>query len=217
MQQQISALDNEDVVGLAGVLATALVHLLTVGSRWHGPFIILAVVGWAAYIVWSVRRDPAAIRSWGFRRQHLRKTAIMAGLLVASVSSLFAVFALAHGRLVFPAHIVLLLLLYPIWGLVQQFLVLGLVVNALRKLPVMADRTGALVLLGAFLFSMVHLNHLLLAVATFFGGLFFVTVYLKYRNLWPLGVAHGWLGTFFLLWVMGRDPWIENFGGWIQF
>lgn len=28
----------------------------------------------------------------------------------------------------------------------------------------------------------------------------------------PLGVAHGWIGTGFYLWVLGRDPWLELFG-----
>jgi len=39
-----------------------------------------------------------------------------------------------------------------------------------------------------------------------------IPLYFRYRNLWPLGVLHGWLGAFFYLWVLGRDMWVENFG-----
>jgi hypothetical protein len=49
-------------------------------------------------------------------------------------------------------------------------------------------------------------------LATFGLGLVYIPLYLRYRNLWPLGFYHGWLGTLFYLWVLGRDPWVETFG-----
>ena len=57
-----------------------------------------------------------------------------------------------------------------------------------------------------------HVPEWPLVAATFGLGLCLVPIYLRYRNLWALGVAHGWLGTFFYLWILGRDPWLEAFG-----
>jgi membrane protease YdiL (CAAX protease family) len=51
-----------------------------------------------------------------------------------------------------------------------------------------------------------------LMLTTFGLGLVYIPLYLRYRNLWPLGLYHGWLGTLFYLWVLGRDPWVETFG-----
>ena len=51
-----------------------------------------------------------------------------------------------------------------------------------------------------------------LVVATFLLELAIVPLFLLYRNLWPLGLLHGWLGGLFYLWVEGRDLWVERFG-----
>jgi hypothetical protein len=39
------------------------------------------------------------------------------------------------------------------------------------------------------------------------------TIFLRWRNVWPLGICHGWLGVLFYFWVLGRDPWLEILGG----
>ena len=49
-------------------------------------------------------------------------------------------------------------------------------------------------------------------MATFVLELLIVPLYLWQRNLWPLGVLHGWLGGLFYLWVENRDLWVERFG-----
>ena len=51
-----------------------------------------------------------------------------------------------------------------------------------------------------------------LVVATFVLELVIVPLYLWQRNLWPLGVLHGWLGGLFYLWVENRDLWVERLG-----
>jgi hypothetical protein len=43
-------------------------------------------------------------------------------------------------------------------------------------------------------------------------GLAFTQIYLRWRNLWPLGIYHAWLGVFAYFWVLHRDPWLEVFG-----
>ena len=32
-------------------------------------------------------------------------------------------------------------------------------------------------------------------------------MFLRWRNLWPLGVVHGWLAIPMYFWVAGIDPW----------
>jgi hypothetical protein len=136
---------------------------------------------------------------------------VPAALLIV-VASAFAVYAGPHGKLRFPPHAAWLFLLYPAWGLVQQFLVLAVVVGNLELVPALARRKGWVVVLGAALFAAVHGSDGWLVVATFLLELVLVPLYLRYRNLWPLGILHGWLGALFYLWVLGRDIWVENFG-----
>jgi hypothetical protein len=37
----------------------------------------------------------------------------------------------------------------------------------------------------------------------------FIIVYIKWRNLWAMGIAHGWIATFILYFVLERDLWAE--------
>jgi len=66
--------------------------------------------------------------------------------------------------------------------------------------------------MAGILFGLVHLPHVQLAVATAALGAVFTLIFVRWRNVWPLGVCHGWLGVFFYYWVLGRDPWLEITG-----
>ena len=48
--------------------------------------------------------------------------------------------------------------------------------------------------------------------ATFLLGLAFAPLYLRYRNVWPLGLYHGWLGTLLYYQVLGEDPFLRVMG-----
>lgn len=52
-----------------------------------------------------------------------------------------------------------------------------------------------------------HLPSWKLAAGTFGLGLAYTPLYLHHRNLWPLGLYHGWLGVFYYFWVLERNPW----------
>ena len=55
--------------------------------------------------------------------------------------------------------------------------------------------------------------YLKLVAATGLLGAVFALIYMRWRNLWPLGLYHGWLGVFYYYWILGRDPWAETFLG----
>jgi membrane protease YdiL (CAAX protease family) len=96
-----------------------------------------------------------------------------------------------------------------VWGLVQQFLVQAMVA---RNLLAWTTRRSVATLVAAALFAAVHWPDGVLMGATCLLGLAFTPMYLAFRNLWPLGLYHGWLGALTYFWVLGRDPWREAFG-----
>jgi len=77
---------------------------------------------------------------------------------------------------------------YCMWGLVQQYLLNGYFVNRFAKIG------GNAAVLAAVCFSLAHLPNWLLMVLTLVGGYASARVYLAYRNLYVLGLAHGILG-----------------------
>jgi len=194
------------------VLATGLLYYVFkyVGAR--SVFITSAVCFWMVFIYSRANNDSSVMDKWGFRGKNLAPCFLTATLLSVPILVAMAVFAASRGKLTFPAHAWILLALYPIWGIVQQFLVQALVVRNVAKSGLTLS-PATIVLIGATLFAMAHLNNLRLLLATFGLGLVFVPLYLRYRNLWPLGLYHGWLGTFFYFWVLHRDPWSKLLKG----
>jgi hypothetical protein len=203
---------SPDWPALIGAAGTVVLHLVLQANGPNPFFIAGACLFWTAFVVVRVCQDRGILRRWGFRADNLARASAVPAALLIVVASAFAVYAGPHGTLRFPPHAAWLLLLYPAWGLVQQFLVLAVVVGNLEQVPVLARRKGWLVVLGAALFASVHAYDGWLVAGTFFLELVLVPLYLRYRNLWPLGVLHGWLGALFYLWILGRDMWVENFG-----
>jgi hypothetical protein len=175
-------------------------------------FIALAGIGWLLYLGIRVRREPGLIAGWGFQRQGLaaafRHTSIFGGIAIGAM----AVFGAIQGTLGLHWHMLPLLALYPVWGLVQQFLLQGLLTrNLVEAVPALRS-PWRVTPVAAVLFGLVHLPDLWLAGATFLLALAFTPFYLRDRNLWPLGLWHGWLGVFAYFWILGRDPWVATFG-----
>ena len=178
----------------------------------RGCLLLWPVSGGLAILDGGCGTTPSLWVKWGFHAKNLLSAFVWPTVIFVLGVSLMAGYGLAHGRLIWQDHILLLLLLYPLWGILQQFLVQALgVANLMTLFP----KQGAMVALpvGVLLFSLVHYpDGWLLMLATGVMACFFIPCYLRDRNLWPLGLYHGWLGTFFYLWVLGRDPWMDVFG-----
>jgi uncharacterized protein len=193
------------------VVATGMLHLVFKELGAKGVFIALASAGWISYIVWQIRRDSSKWEKWGFRTDNLWEAFTWPSVLFVLAGFGMAWYGIMAGRVLWQDHMLVLLVLYPLWGILQQFLVQALGVTNLMKL---FPRYGLLMALpvGVVLFALVHFSNWRLMLATGFLACFFIPMYLRDRNLWPLGLYHGWLGTFFYLWVLGRDPWVSVFG-----
>ena len=196
---------------LWAVVGTGVLHLLFKQFGAKGVFILLASVFWIGYIAWQVRRDRAKWGSWGFRTDNLWGAFKWPTRLFVLASVGMAWYGVRTGQVLWQGHMVFLLLLYPLWGVLQQFLVQALGVNNLMQL---FPRYGLLLAMpvGVVLFAVVHFPNWRLMLATGLLACVFIPLYIRDRNLWPLGLYHGWLGTFFYLWVLGRDPWVSAFG-----
>ena len=195
---------------LLGVLATAGGHLATVAwPTVHGVFVAVCVLAWVVWLFRTARREPERVVVWGFSRRALGPAAAWTVAFGVVAIGVMAAVAWQLGSLQVRAHYVFPALLYPLWGLIQQFLVQGIVARQL------SERLGPVLttLVAATLFGLIHVPFPDLMAATFGLGLVLTPLYLRYGNLWPLGFAHGWLGTLVYPWILGRDPWLEMMGG----
>ena len=87
---------------------------------------------------------------------------------------------------------------YVVWTLYQQFLMNDLFMPRLTRL---LGSESAAVGLAAVLFATAHLPNLPLTAATLVWGAISCTLFLRYRNLYALGLAQGLLGLCFAVCV----------------
>jgi len=190
---------------VAALLSGGVHFVTTLGFAWHGVDQLVLGGGWIGYVLWRAR-TPGTLAGWGLRREGFRPCVRAATIAFAIGAVACAAIGAALGQLTFDAGILPLLLLYPLWGLVQQLIVLGIVAG---NLDAMHAPRVAVVAVAALGFGAVHVPDWPLCGATLVLGVVACLMFLRWRNLWALGVLHGWLGALFYRWVLGRDPWAE--------
>lgn len=170
-------------------------------------FIVGACLFWLGFVVRRAHADPEILARWGFTaRDFGRSLALLAPAAMLAMAG-FIAYGIWIGGPTLHWHIVLIMLLYPVWGLVQQFLVVALFAGNLQRRARISERR--IVLLTALLFAAAHAPSLPLAAAAFCLAAVTTTVYFRTRNLWALGLFHGWFATGLYFFALGRNPWRE--------
>ncbi len=149
----------------------------------------LAWAGLAAawILLWTLLRPRSGVGAGGLARSAWVATA--GGLLAA----LILVAGWRAGTLhdIYVGHPVRNLALYALWALAQQFIAQCFFFVRLEELLGSARKA---VLGTALLFAAAHIPNPVLVPLTLAGGLAFSELFRRYRNLYPLAVAHALLG-----------------------
>jgi len=156
---------------------------------WQQPLYIVAVL----FIAVSMWFSSDGWNAMGFRRANFFQS-----LWVPGVALVAAALAIAEARHLDTLHPTGPLSLYvknfwgyAIWSLVQQILLQGFfLLRLIRLLP--SARTAAII--AASTFAVAHLPNPILTVMTMVWGLMACFLFLRYRNLYSLGIAHAILG-----------------------
>lgn len=202
-QRGHSGLSQRAMLEIGAVTLTGIGHFISNALDANKVYIPLVSLGWGAYLYHRARTDQKFLSDVGFTSSGLRGGFRDATFVALGAMTLMTGTAVRKGSLTLHRDMIPLLLLYPAWGLVQQFLVQGMVTRNLTE----ADLASYVVTpISASLFGLVHLPDWKMTVGTFALGLAFTPIYLKHGNLWPLGLYHGCLGVFFYFWVLERNP-----------
>ncbi|NOS93849.1 MAG: CPBP family intramembrane metalloprotease [Cyclobacteriaceae bacterium] len=205
------------IIEIAVAVLTAIGKIIFMDIlNWRLPFISIVILGWGSYILWQRKHHPDRIIQWGFRTDNwwsVSKRVLPFALL--AISS-FLVIGLLNNSIQWTWHIVPILLIYPLWGILQQFLVIALVAGNLQDLDEHKQRSGSIIFITSLLFAIVHYPHAWLMGGTFLLALFYGYIFLKERNIYVLGILHGWLGALFFYTVLNRDPFSEVFAKYLN-
>lgn len=180
--------------------------------QWKLVFIILSTLGWGGYVYYRSKKDSGILAHWGFRTDNFKKVLLMVLPFGIVAVATFFITGYFLDTINMTWHIIPILILYPIWGVIQQFLVIGLMAGNLQDLENQKLSKTVIILLTALLFAGVHYPYYWLILGTFVLALFYGFIYLKERNVYVMGLFHGWLGGLFFYTVVNRDPFAEVFG-----
>jgi hypothetical protein len=124
--------------------------------NWRFAFAATAIVAWSIYVICRYRTETNILKYWGFRTDNF--TLVVRKILSVGALAVIAFFAIGFYRntINLTWHIIPILILYPIWGIVKQFLLIALTVGNLRDLKGKHLNNWAIVLFSALLFSCVH-------------------------------------------------------------
>lgn len=208
----IQITDKRRVLEIGAVVLTALGKFIFMDFlNWRFPFVAAAVMGWTLYCISRIRTRKEIATYWGFRRDTFKNTLLWVLPFGIVAILLFLVIGYYRDTLNLTWHIFPILVSYPIWGIVQQFLIIALVAGNLKDMKRGTFKPFFIILLTAALFSIVHFPSIWLMLGTFVLALFYGFVYFRYKNLYVLGLFHGWLGALFYYTVVGSDPFADIF------
>ena len=210
---QISISNKTRSLEIAAVILTALAKFVFMDwLNWRLPFIATAIICWTFYVVYRSKTKPGITKYWGFRTDNFIKVAkriLPFGLLALVI---FIGVGVYYDTIKITWHIIPILILYPVWGIIQQYLLIALTVGNLQDYKNSSFNKGLIVIVSAVLFGLIHYPFGWLMAATFVLAIFYGLIYLKERNIYVLGIFHGWLGALFYYTVLNRDPFTETFG-----
>jgi membrane protease YdiL (CAAX protease family) len=188
-------------------LTLAYVLLLLViwtPNPWQRIFYIAAVIALAAILVLSFQ----SCDKLGLRRTNLLRSlwiAIIALILAATI-----ILIAAHLHTLRAPHSASSFIArywgYALWAFVQQILLQDVFLRRLLVLIPSKPRLAALA--AATLFALAHLPNPILTPVTFFWGFISCLLFLRYRNIIPLAIAHAALGITLALTI--PSPLIRN-------
>lgn len=169
-------------------------------------YTVAAIIFWTTYVLLRHKAAPSVLKRWGFQRAGMREAAVLSGMALLAGGSFCVAYAIVTGEALINTNLVLIFLLYPAWGLIQQFLVVALLADNLMALTHERASEFVIVMVSALIFSAIHIPEPGLMVATFFLGATTTLIFFRTRNLWIIGILHGWFASLLYFLVLRHDP-----------
>jgi membrane protease YdiL (CAAX protease family) len=164
---------------------------------WHmSPYLLApsAILGLSLLAVtMSVRKDP--LRELGIRFDNLKSSGrecIIAFLIGTCLILIVFLFHLKDFILHSPINYFGLFLIYPFWGIVQQFWLQSIIF--VRFLQILKNK-NLTILVAAVIFSLLHAPDISFMILTFIGGLCCCILFSRHRNIFTVGIFHAIMAT----------------------
>ncbi|MCB0460874.1 MAG: CPBP family intramembrane metalloprotease [Flavobacteriaceae bacterium] len=211
--EKIPISNKRRILEICAVILTAIGKFIFMDFlNWRFLFVVVSILLWSTYIFNRSKKQKGILKYWGFRTDNFKT--VLKKVFPFGIISIIAFLNIGfiQGTINLTWHLIPILITYPIWGTIQQFLLISLVAGNLQDLKLKEIRSSVIILFSAMLFSIVHYPIGWLMIGTFILAIFYGYIYLRNRNLYVLGLFHGWLGGLFYYTVLNTDPFLQTFG-----
>ena len=149
---------------------------------WRFPFILAAIIFWVTYIIYRSRKNPGIMEYWGFRTDNFKR--VFKKVLPIGIFALiiFISIGLYQGTINITWHIIPILILYPVWGIIQQFLLIALTAGNLQDYKGNHVPKWMIIFIAALLFAAIHYPFIWLIAGTFILAVFYGWIYLTKKG-----------------------------------
>jgi membrane protease YdiL (CAAX protease family) len=181
---------SQKLIAAEAAAGFALIMLYIWRLRFTAPRAWIFILGF--FVLSHILRGERAA-SLGFRRGNFRECieTLSPALLLLALSLMAGGVLLETVRPISLEYGCMCLLAYCPWGIFQQYLLNGYIAN--RLLAVSSGRYVPLI--AATLFAGAHLPNWFLMIVTFATGYVSTKIFMRYRNIYFLGLAHALIGT----------------------
>jgi len=188
----------EIIVTLTAGIVYAAFHKTLAFNAW---FIIPLLFSLVLYAFLESKYGDRDFAYFGIRNDNLKEATKWNVIVLGPFLLGLSIYAFING-INHPLHFCYAVLLYPIWGLIQQFVFQGIFLNACKKMGFGYFSIP----LAAFAYTIVHYPSMFMIVFTALGGLLFSTLFYFRPNIIPIGIFHGVFGAFLYYVLRNKDP-----------
>jgi uncharacterized membrane protein len=193
------------MVVLTGILKILLVDILDVKF----VYIVSALSFWIVYFIYKTSKSNELVKYWGLSFSNSKQTFKIVGIIGLIFFICIVIYGTIKNEVTISLNFVFILLTYPVWGLIQQYLMMSLIAGNIKDYEGNTFSDMVIIIFTSIIFAMVHYPSLPLIIATFFLSIFYSSIFLRHRNIIPFGIFHGVLGGAFYYFIIDRDPWLE--------
>ena len=200
-------------VEILAVVMTGLLNIIAY-PRYYLLYIALIGGGWGTYLIYSIYNGRYGLST---KKTKKTKDAIFSAwkyttgvaVLILGIAVLFVVrgwLPIRNPTFWRAPFFWLVLLTYPIFGVLQQYIVQGMLTRNLERVSVASKyRTLCIIGVVALLFTIAHCYDIELAKTSAVLGVVSTWIYLKTHDIMPIGIFHGVFAAVYYYAVMGRD------------
>jgi membrane protease YdiL (CAAX protease family) len=188
------------IVLAGGLHIAAEVTMSTTAAR---VFNLGVASAFLIYIIWRACSARHVLRIWGMQLTNFWPALKLQLVFAIPAMAFLIAFGIYSNSFPPPRTFWLAVILYPVWGIAQQFALQNLLA---RNLQTLVRPRMVRALLAAGLFGLAHVPLIPIVVLTFVGGFFLTWIYENRPNLWAAGCIHGVLGAMAFYFVLGKDP-----------